>query len=362
MASNKNQHYVPRCLLRPFTKDGDGRCINLFNLDRRRFVRGAPVKNQCSGDYFYGKDPNLELAIQGMEARYGMVRDAVHAPGYRFTDEHRQALRDFWLFQYMRTDAAAQCIAQMANDASDFFMGGDPHFRMEIKSAVHEAMRVYTTGGESIRDLKVCLVRNRSAVPFITSDDPAVLANRLHQHQPNLRGRSFSLVSAGALLLLPLSPTVLCLGYDGDIYRIPHEKGWAVLKQDRDASALNEHQLLNACANVFMAGEPYDVFEQAVAQASGRRLDARYRITYMVSEGHTKTGERFRVVSRAEAEEHREALMQWQQLHAKASLWPQLIGFRPDAGAHTNGSVVGWVRKAQRKHPSARPFKKIKIN
>lgn len=362
MASNKNQHYVPRCLLKPFTKDGDGLCINLFNLDRGRLVRGAPVKNQCSGDYFYGKDADLERAIQGMEARYGMVRDAVHEPGYRLTDEHRQALKDFWLFQYMRTDAAARRIAEMANGAADFFMDGDPRFRMEIKPAVHEAMRVYSTGGESVSDLKVCLLRNRSTVPFITSDDPAVLANRLHQQHPDLRGRNFSLVSAGALLLLPLSPTVLCLGYDGDVYGIPHENGWVVLKQDRDASALNEHQLLNACANVFVSGEPYAAFEQEVAQASGRRLDARYRITYMVSEGHTRTSERFRVVSRAEAEEHDEALMQWQPLHAEPSLWPQAIGLRPRASAHTNGSVVGWVREAQRQHPSARPFKKIKIN
>lgn len=34
MASNKNQHFVPRCHLRPFTRDTEGKVINLFNLDR----------------------------------------------------------------------------------------------------------------------------------------------------------------------------------------------------------------------------------------------------------------------------------------------------------------------------------------
>lgn len=64
MASNKNQHFVPRCYLRPFTLDGNGLSINIFNIDRSRAIKNAPVKNQCSGDYFYGKDQKLERALQ----------------------------------------------------------------------------------------------------------------------------------------------------------------------------------------------------------------------------------------------------------------------------------------------------------
>ena len=31
--------------------------INLFNIDRMKFVERAPVKHQCSRDYFYGRIP-----------------------------------------------------------------------------------------------------------------------------------------------------------------------------------------------------------------------------------------------------------------------------------------------------------------
>jgi len=67
MADNKNQHYVPRVHLEPFTLDGEGLAINLFNIDRLRPVHNAPVRNQCSGDYFYGKDERLERAINSVE-------------------------------------------------------------------------------------------------------------------------------------------------------------------------------------------------------------------------------------------------------------------------------------------------------
>ncbi|WP_107355944.1 DUF4238 domain-containing protein [Rhodopseudomonas palustris] len=56
MPDNKNQHYVPRCLLKPFTLNGDGRSINVFNMARERSIANAPVKSQCSRDYFYGRD------------------------------------------------------------------------------------------------------------------------------------------------------------------------------------------------------------------------------------------------------------------------------------------------------------------
>ena len=71
MATNKNQHFIPRCHLRPFTLQSEGVAISLINLDRKQFIPNAPVKNQCSKDYFYGTDENLENAIQLVESEYG---------------------------------------------------------------------------------------------------------------------------------------------------------------------------------------------------------------------------------------------------------------------------------------------------
>ena len=121
MATNKNQHFVPRCHLRPFSKAGEGAAINLYNIDRKRFIQDAPVKNQCSRDYFYGKDQVLEKAIQSVEGTYAQTLSNILQAGFHVTDETREVLRVFWLMQHMRTEAAAKRAAAwsvaMANRA-----------------------------------------------------------------------------------------------------------------------------------------------------------------------------------------------------------------------------------------------------
>lgn len=108
VATNKNQHFVPRCYLKAFTKDGENLAINLLNLDRQRAIPAAPVKNQCSGDYFYGQDDRLETAIRSVEGSYGNTVARIHAPGYQLTDTDRSVLRTFMLFQHLRTEAASR--------------------------------------------------------------------------------------------------------------------------------------------------------------------------------------------------------------------------------------------------------------
>ena len=107
MASNKNQHFVPRCYLASFSHEGASKAINLFNLDRSKAVRDAPVKGQCSGDYFYGEDLVLERAMQRFEGQYASRLRAILAPGYRLVADDEVMLRRFWLLQYLRTEAAS---------------------------------------------------------------------------------------------------------------------------------------------------------------------------------------------------------------------------------------------------------------
>lgn len=45
VATNKNQHFVPRCYLKAFTQGGENLAINLLNLDRQRTIPAAPVNN-----------------------------------------------------------------------------------------------------------------------------------------------------------------------------------------------------------------------------------------------------------------------------------------------------------------------------
>jgi hypothetical protein len=359
MASNKNQHFVPRCYLRPFTKDGADAAINLYNIDRQKFIPLAPLKHQCSGDYFYGKDDDLEKAIQSVESAYGAALREILKPGYVLTDKHRDILKIFWLLQHLRTEAASKRSVEM-NEGMRIVIGlDDGSFRLEIREAVQVAMRAFAGSIGIVSDLKICLLRNRTGTPFITSDDPAILTNRWHLESPKTRGHSFGLQSAGNVLLLPLNPQVLCLGYDGDVYSIPHTNGWAEIRHDSDIAAFNQHQFLNCRANVFLQDSAHsELIHKAFVAAMDHRPAARHRINYAVLDRREGEFARYRVVNRQEAGDHEEALVHSAVVHAQPTCWPRQLSRRPKGVVFTNGTGVGYVRRAWTVHDSTEPFRK----
>lgn len=227
MATKKNQHFVPRCYLKPFSLNGEGRAINVFNLDLNKAIPDAPLKNQCSRDYFYGKDLVVENALGFVEGAYGTIIKEILAPGYRLDVEHREFLQIFWSLQHLRTEALSMRTFEMW--AAFETEGGLPagEYRMSIKEALATSLKMLPTVIMSIRDLKIVFFRNRTGLPFITSDDPAVITNRWAQCDPRNELTGAGIQSAGVLGLLPMSPDVFMLAYDGDVYSVEQEKGWA---------------------------------------------------------------------------------------------------------------------------------------
>jgi len=68
VAENKKHHYVPLFYLKRFSPDG--KSINLYNLRSTRTIYKAKLKNQCYSDYFYGKEPDIEHALAGLDGRF----------------------------------------------------------------------------------------------------------------------------------------------------------------------------------------------------------------------------------------------------------------------------------------------------
>ncbi|MBB5206359.1 hypothetical protein HNQ51_003705 [Inhella inkyongensis] len=347
MATNKNQHFVPRCHLRPFTKDEGDASINVFNLDRRKLIANAPVKNQCSRDYFYGKDALLETAIASLERAYGATVRAIRTPGYSLREEHKVLLRRFWLFQSLRTEAASSRAVEMSADLQQFAGEGAASFRLDIKQAVQTSMRVFADAMDAVEGLKVCLVRNRTSLPFITSDDPAVLTNRWYLEDKRASGRSFGWQSAGALALLPLTPKVLCIAYDGDVYSIQHDRGWAETRREEDVLAFNQHQLLNCFANVYLHDATYSPELSAQYDvASARRLPSRRAFHVAVFDRIEGEYTRYRVVTPEEANACTlETICHSETLHCSPTLWPALVRWRTPGSVFTNGTGVKYVRR-----------------
>jgi hypothetical protein len=344
MATNKNQHFVPRCYLRPFTLDGGNAAINVFNVDRLRFITGAPVKNQCSGDYFYGEDLALERALQTTEGEYAGCLSRILSASRALTDEDKLLLLRFWLLQYLRTEAASRRSVEMAEGMRDL-VGAPDDFGMSIKEAVQESMRVFVDKMDVVDDLKVVLIRNRTGTQFVTSDDPAVLHNKWHLDDARTLHSSHGLHQAGAVLVLPLAPQILFVAYDGDVYTIPSSNGWADAVRDQDVRAWNEHQYLNCRANIFVrdAGEQANVRAEFLRIAP-RKPTVRHRFHYAVRDITIGNHTRYRVVNPEEGRRHAEAIVHTETVHARVLTNPSHLIVRANGSVFTNGTGVGYVR------------------
>lgn len=361
MASNKNQHFVPRCYLRPFTHFCENKAINLFNLDHKFFIEGAPVKNQCSGSYFYGDDLMLEKALQGIEGAYANVVKEIQQTGYLLTKEHAYLLQQFWLLQYLRTEAASRRSLEMIDGFEKIINSEDIKFRIEIREAVKISMLTFITEISAVSDLKICLFKNKTNIPFITSDDPAVLTNRWYPYDRRTGPTSFGLHSSGAIILLPISPKILCLGYDSDVYSITNKSGWVDLKNEVDVNAFNQHQFINCRANVFVKDKVHASYvNDEYEKVEKFRPKTRHRLHYAVLDKIEGNYKRYRVIKDPAAEDHREAIIHSQMINPLPSVWPKQIQRRSISAVYTNGTGVGYLRKAWLGLAKNQGFKKQK--
>lgn len=361
MASNKNQHFVPKCYLKPFTLDRKGVAISVYNIDRQRLIPNASTKNQCSKDYFYGQDDQLERAIQSIEQAYATVLKEILLPGYRLTAGHCEILQIFWLFQYLRTEGANRRSVDMLANMLEPVKHGD-NFSISLKEAVQSAMYAFSQSMETVSDLKVCLLKNQTDFPFITSDDPAVLTNRWQLQDLRGRWRPLGLKGAGAILFLPISPQICCVGYDSDVYSVPSDKGWVAVRTRSDIEAINELQLLNCRANIFINDEIHaEVLDSFVEKLKHRRLESRYEVNFAIFDGEAVGGgEKFRVVSKVEFEEAQNGIVHAQTVCQSPSQWPSFLMRRNKGCVYHDGSAAGYVRRMHADSKGAsQPFSKI---
>jgi hypothetical protein len=347
MASNKNQHFVPKCYLRPFSADESASSINLFNLAQGRSIHSASIRGQCSSNYFYGDDPELEKALQFAEGSYASFLRQLAEPNYRLTNDHVEILRYFCLLQYCRTDAQARRnLAFMSGMTDVAFNGSTPtEYLVTAKQAVQMAMRIFADSMSLVDDLKVKLVRNRTKTDFITSDNPSIHTNRWHLQSPKARGHSPGISNAGIILLLPLTPRFLCLIYDGDVYTVDHNNHWVDVGRADDVESLNDHQFLNCQSNVYFSNwQTADEIQRAYTTASARRPAKRHEIITAVLDRRYEQGKRYKVVPPGDAKRDEEGLIHVREVFPHPARWPRFLRIRSDAKVYSNSTGTGFLR------------------
>lgn len=359
MPEYKNQHYVPRAHLKPFSLGGSGKAINIHLVQKDRPVWGAPISGQCAKSYFYGEDGQLERLLGRLEGAYGSLVGRLVDESFRLDDQDQWLLRYFILLQSLRTaEQVGRTLVRLTHMADFFRKSEEAHGQVWDSSqdptprvALQELMLAFNDQLQAgtIDDLKVVIVRNRTSRDFVTSDDPAVTTNRWLIQRKGIR--SFGFNAAGLILFLPLGPRALALAYDPAVYSIPTVGTCKVdLKRESDVLAFNEHQYMRAADALYFARR-----SEASHIASEYRAATPFR---------PKRWDSFTVAKHDhETETHMKFVVDEPEVVAKANhmlfhlasewpvppRWPSVLRYRSNAHGYSRGRII--VRRAHMKDP-----------
>jgi len=274
MPDNKKHHFVPKFYLRNFSEDE--KSIGIYNISSARTITRGNLGNQCYRDYFYGKTPEVEHALGGMEGSAAQVikdcitTEVVPKP---LSAEH-VILSHFIVLQAARTGFEAEAMAEATDkffkavyrdqfgDLDGYEIGFDDPILMSLEVSSRMVPAIY--------DLKVKLLRNETSTKFITSDNPIVRHNQYFEG--NEHAGHTGLGQAGLQIFLPLSPKYLCVAYDAQTYKVGNKNSRMIsIASSEDVAALNALQWLNAHENIYFAKGQEAVVEAQAPRIVGRR-------------------------------------------------------------------------------------------
>jgi hypothetical protein len=345
MAGYKNQHFVPKCYLKRFSAGYEGRAINVYNLNRQMAIQNASVKDQCSGNYFYGKDLRLEKLLSEEEALYDRIVMQVIGGNARFKQGYGEHLKRFAYLQFCRTESASWRFTLAMQDMLS--VGGKLNDNVDWKEfkqqCVLDLVSAFVDTIDPTSDLSICIVRNQTHAPFIASDDPSVLTNRLYAQNRVAKGMTSGIASAGAILLLPISPQCLVVIYGGDVYYLPNNLGFTTLRNSDD-----QLQIWNCSTNIYFSewGDR-DYLTKQIALCIASKPANRHRVNTAVLDRVEEAGKKYRAVSKAELNGHSEILLHVEYLSPFPARWPSIIQWSVRRKAFYNGSGAGLLRRAQ---------------
>jgi hypothetical protein len=162
-----------------------------------------------------------------------------------------------------------------------------------------------------------------------------------------MKQQKFGLGSAGTLLILPLTPTICPLCFDGDVYSVTNTGGWAVLNKISYVLPINEQQHLKCGSNIYFS--KWDELPRIAAEfrdIAGRRLAQPWELIVADFVAADEFREMFKVVPRDEATQARRSMINLSLVYPAPCRWPSVIRYRLNPFGFTNGSSVGLLRKS----------------
>lgn len=264
MPERKNQHYVPKHVLKGWTSDDS---IDIIHLESSR-VFSQDLTEVCSRNYFYG-NPSVEEKISHLE---GLHAQSIN----RFRDgdslvdlsnDELKILLSFVTTQRLRTKSIKSDIetgkdilresAQNRLQSEKFQevinwkseLSDEEKEKILVEASIlgshHRLLVNGILGYIQIRDLEGVMLRNLTNREFVISDAPIVHDNPRYKHSNDLVVGG--LASRGLQIYVPIDSDRVLLLYDPEIYKFDHNsKKQILIKSTEVINHVNLLQFHNA--------------------------------------------------------------------------------------------------------------------
>ena len=248
----RRQHYVPKFYLRNFSENK--KSVGIYLFKGKKIIEYGSINDNLWKEYFYGEDAVVENKLAEYEGRWNDIISAIIETG-RLPDANSDLvwLRYFILISSARTlkrgnqinDDYTTLIKKLLEvEEPELFKrvmsAGEGGFSVKMNYPALPFINAAQQCLPLVVDLKIDLLINRSAIDYVTSDNPTVFYNQLFQEKNLSRG--FGWGEYGIQFIIPVSPRIAICMYDSEVYNMKEK----IVNSNSTINKLNEFFLNNS--------------------------------------------------------------------------------------------------------------------
>lgn len=248
----KNQHYVPRFYMKPFSiikNEGTKKekvLISFYQFKDNLFRDNVPTTSVCSEDFFYDEDGKIENKLAEKENKWGTAILKINC-GEELTASEVNDVREFTVYQINRTKAMLDHNQDMAitmlTDAlynQTSCLDKSVIEEMVEKKVEEEITPEYNLdlvkeNLSIIDDLEMVIFENKTDVAFFTSDVPVIIINPWKVQHAGLG-------EIGTVVFFPISQRKMVMFYDSKFYGKISEE----IQDTECVNTFNKYQYISA--------------------------------------------------------------------------------------------------------------------
>lgn len=252
MQITKNQHYVPRFYMKPFSiikNEGTKKekaLISFYQFKDNLFKDNIPTTSVCSEDFFYDEDGKIENKLAKKEGKWGSAISKINH-NERLDASEINDVREFVAYQVSRTKAMLNHNQDMVATIMENIISAENTSwdKSVVKEVVKKRVEKEITSEYSlslvknvlpiINDLEMGVLENKTEIAFFTSDVPVIIVNPLGVHRAGL-------ADIGTVIFFPTSQRKMVMFYDSKFYgKIVEE-----IQDSECVDVFNKYQFISA--------------------------------------------------------------------------------------------------------------------